>query len=388
MTNFYTLDELDNIKDVQYYIIFGERSNGKSYAVGKRILDNYFKYGHEFVICKRYAEDIKTSICSTMLQPLYDYILGEYGYKIKFYQGRWLAYEDGLDGKLTECETIGYALNISSSDRIKGSQYPNVTTIVFEEFMSMGNMYLDDEVNKFLNVISTIVRNRTDVKIYMLGNAISKHSPYSDALGIQLHRMTHGEIITKEYRDSKNRRTKFAIQRTPNVDVFDTKENINGVVYNVFGNSGVGKMITSGEFETHSYNRIINNITFTENIKLLPKGKYKVFGKNDKLPLVIRYQDYYYRVYRSGEYNNTTYGFREIKEKEITYKNTKYIINNSKYFQGINNIIDLSRYDTKNDKDNEMLNDLVHAYHQKMFVFITDDNGEDVHNAIALSGVC
>lgn len=386
ISKFYSLEELDKIENVQYHIIFGERSNGKSYALGKRVLDNYFKYGEEFVICKRYEEDIKTKICSTMLEPLYDYILDTYGYRIKFYQGRWLCYEDGAEGKLTECKVIGYALSISASDRIKGSQYPRVTTIVFEEFMSQSAMYLNDEVNLFLNVVSTIVRYRTNVKIYMLGNAISKHSPYAESLDIRLHRMKHGEIIVKEYVDKKGRRTKFAIQRTANVDVFDSEENVNNIVYNVFGNSGVGKMITTGEFETHSYNKVVNNITFYENIKHLPKSKYIIVGKEHRLPIVIKYEDYYYRLYMINDIN-TTFAFREIKESEINSKNTKYILNNNKHFKGIANIVNLMTYNCFEKKIDDILNELVQAYKQNNLLFINDDNGEDIHNALTLVGL-
>ena len=34
-------------KDAQYNIIFGERSNGKTYAILKYILDDYCKHGNQ-----------------------------------------------------------------------------------------------------------------------------------------------------------------------------------------------------------------------------------------------------------------------------------------------------------------------------------------------------
>ena len=45
---------LDNILkyDAQYYIIYGERSNGKSYAVDKYIIDKFFKDGKQFAFVK------------------------------------------------------------------------------------------------------------------------------------------------------------------------------------------------------------------------------------------------------------------------------------------------------------------------------------------------
>ena len=66
MNDYYSLDNILKY-EAQYYIIFGERSNGKSYALGKYVLDNYFTKGEEFVICKRYKEDMTTYICERML---------------------------------------------------------------------------------------------------------------------------------------------------------------------------------------------------------------------------------------------------------------------------------------------------------------------------------
>lgn len=379
MSKFYSLDEIDKINDVQYHIIYGERSNGKSYALGKRALDNFFKYGEEFVICKRYEEDMKTKVCSTMLIPLYDYVLENYDHHIKYYQGRWWAYHKDTEGKMIDCKVIGYALSISTSDRIKGSQYPNVTTIIFEEFMSQNALYLPDEVNLFINVVSTIVRNRTNVKVYLLGNAISKHSPYADALSIRLHRLTKGEIIVKEYKDKKGRRTKFAIQRTENVDVFDTEENTKGIVYNVFGNSGVGNMITTGDFETHNYNKHICGVTFSENIKKVPKGKYRIVNNKDRINVLIKYEDYIYSIYRIVNNNEIVFAFREINKKQINSFKYQYIINNKKHYEGLINIVNLNTYSDK-IIDN-LLDEILHAYKQDKFIFLNNDNGEDVNSA-------
>lgn len=382
MTNFYSLDELDKIKHVQYHIIFGERSNGKSYCLGKRVLDNFFKRGEQFVICKRYEEDMKTKICGTMLSPLYDYVEEEYGYKIKFYQGSWWAYPLGTDGKMSECECIGYALAINVCDRLKGSQYPKVKTIIFEEFMSQSASYLVDEVNLFINLVSTIVRNRTDVKIYLLGNAICKHSPYSDALDIRLHRMKKGEIIVKEYQDKKNRRTKFAIQRTENVDVFDTDENTEGVVYNVFGNSGVGNMITTGDFETHKYNIDSCGVTFSECLAELPPYKYTIVSKKHRTEVIIRYEDYFYAIYRVQVGQQVVFAFREIERDKISEKHFSYIMNNKEHFPYLTNINNMLSY--TDGYIDWLLDEMVHSFKQDKYIFLSNDNGEDVNCALTL----
>lgn len=374
---------LDNIlkHDAQYYMIFGERSNGKSYAVDKYILDKFFQDGEQFAFVKRYEDDIKTKYMTEVFTPLEPYILEKYGYRIKFYRGTWLAYEDGTEGKISECKVMGYAFSLNNVNRTKATSYPNVTTILFEEFMSIDCTYLPDELNLFLNLISTIVRYRHNVKIFMLANAISKYSPYSEALGIRLHRLKKGEIITREYKDKKGFVTRFAIERSENVNVFDNNQNTQKIVYNNFGNAGVGKMITSGDFEVHSYPRRIGNVTLDE------LRQYKediIIGKKHALPFVIRYEDYFYRIYLYTR-DKFILGFREVDVKTINYKNTAYIINGVQHIKGIVNITNLAYYDDENI--NRLINIIVACMRQKDFVTLTDDDGENVVNAFRLSGI-
>lgn len=388
---YYSLDSLKGYEDSQYFMIFGERGNGKSFSVARMAIDKFFEQGEEFVIVKRYEDDIKTRIASTMLCDHYEYIEEKYGMKVKFYGGKWLAYECEKSGKLAECITMGYALSISTVDKVKGSQFPRVGTIIFEEFMSMSSDYLTNEVNLFLNLVSTVVRDRINTKIYILGNAISKTSPYSDELGIKLHRMKKGEIIQRKFSDKKGFSTTITIQRCENVNVFDNADNTNKVVFNLFGDKGTGSMITSGDFETGNFHLHVNDVTFDENIKKVKKEcnikKFKCFSKGDILPIVVRYEDYYYRVYMKESNDTLIFGFREIPENKISYENTICIINNRKYFEYIDNINELSTYTSSDEMRNYLLDSFIRSFYQKNVVFMNNDNGQDIHNAMARVGI-
>lgn len=374
---------LDNIlkHDVQYYMIFGERSNGKSFAVDTYIIDKFFEEGKQFAFVKRFEEDIKTKYMSEVFNPLENYILEKYNHRIKFYRGCWLLYEDGTEGKISECKVFGYAFSLANVNRTKATSYPDIDTILFEEFMSIDCSYLPDELNLFLNLISTIVRYRHNVKVFMLANAISKFSPYSSALGIRLHRLKKGEIILKEYTDKKGFKTRFAIERSENVNVFDNNQNTNKIVYNNFGNAGVGQMITSGEFEVHAYPRRIANVTLDE---LRQDKEDIIIGKRHALPFVIRYEDYFYRIYLYSNEKNIL-AFREVDEKSISSKNTLYIINGVHHIKGVVNINNLAYYDDENI--NRLINIFVACMRQKDFITLTDDDGENVTNAFRLSGI-
>lgn len=374
----YSLDRILK-NDVQYYIIFGERSNGKSYAVDKYIIDNFFLKGEQFGFVKRFEEDIKSKYMNEVFNHLEDYILEEYNHRIKFYRGQWLVYEDGLEGRISECKVFGYAFSLANVNRTKATSYPFINTLLFEEFMSIDCRYLDDEVNLLLNLVSTIGRQRTNLKIFMLANAISKYSPYSAALNIKLHRLKKGEIILKEFKDKKGYKTRFAIERSENVNVFDNADNADKIVYNIFGNSGVGQMITSGDFEVHKYKERIDNITFSE---------YKLPGdilinKKDKMPFYIRFEDYYYQIYI--KYNNKyILGFREIDKNRIK---EGFLINGGIVSNNIVNINNVVIFNTFNDTSNKILNIIVNCMRLKDFIVLSDDDGENVVNGFRLGGL-
>lgn len=57
----YNLDNIEKL-GATYNLIYGEKSNGKSYQVKhKRAVENYLKTGNRFVLLRRWREDISTT---------------------------------------------------------------------------------------------------------------------------------------------------------------------------------------------------------------------------------------------------------------------------------------------------------------------------------------
>ena len=50
----------------------------------------------------------------------------------------------------------------------KSNSYPSINTVIFDEFLTR-RFYVPDEFILFMNVLSTIIRLRDNVKIFMLG---------------------------------------------------------------------------------------------------------------------------------------------------------------------------------------------------------------------------
>ena len=374
--------KLDNIlkHDSQYYIIFGSRSSGKSYAVMRYAIDQYFKEGKQFVICKRYDLDLKPRVCETMLVDHYDYVMKNYHAKISFYQGKWLLYSSDLEKRppISECRIIGYALAINTVERSKGSQYPNVGTIIFEEFMSLRGDYLPNEVNLFMNLISTIARNRRDLKIFMLGNAISKFSPYTDAIGIKLHKLMQGEIKTIIFKNGKST-TKFTIERTRNVIVDNNKPS--NISYNVFGTQA-SKMIERGQFETGNYNKFFGNIGFSENINELElSDRYDAIDIDidNYLPIIAVFDDVtFYQLLMGGYRNNRIMGFIPVSKKTLDPNETYILLNGKNVMSDFKEsvcIMDIMRW---NGYGSKMMDRIVDCAMQDRLIFPNDEVGEDV----------
>lgn len=82
----------------------------------------------------------------------------------------------------------GFAIPLSTANILKSSTFENVDTIIFDEFLITRSTYhyLQNEVIQFAELLETIIRLRPNIKILMLGNAISITNPYFDFFRLTL----------------------------------------------------------------------------------------------------------------------------------------------------------------------------------------------------------
>lgn len=206
VTKFYDLKSILS-KNAQYNMIFGERSNGKTYAVLKYALEQRQKDGSQLAIVRRYQDDFTGKRGASMFNAVVSNgevskITGGEWTDIYYYGGRWFLakYED--NHRIIDDTPFAYGFAISSMEHDKSTSYPDIKVILFDEFISR-SAYLTDEFVLFMNVVSTIVRQRTNVKIFMLGNTVNKYCPYFDEMGIKhVRKMQPGAIDVYRYGDS------------------------------------------------------------------------------------------------------------------------------------------------------------------------------------------
>lgn len=234
-----------------YNVIIGERSNGKTYACLKHGIEQYFKDGSQIAIIRRWQTDIRGNRASEIFTALlsnnevYKISKGKYQ-GIYYYGGKFYLCNYGDDGKAiySDKDVLAYPFSLSDTEHNKSISYPNIRTIIFDEFLTR-QVYLPDEFILFMNTISTIVRNRTDVKIFMLGNTVNKYSPYFDEMGLKnIREQEQGTIDVYKYGNSK---LKVAVEYCKSMG--KSKENS---FYFAFENPKL-EMIKTGAWELDIY---------------------------------------------------------------------------------------------------------------------------------------
>lgn len=250
---YYSLNEIEKI-NADYNIIIGERSNGKTYAILEKIIKEAATKKKAGAIVRRYHEDFRGKRGAAFFSAhvanglIEKYTKGEWT-SVYFYAGRWFfsrTYESETGKEITEKadEPFCYAFSLSEMEHDKSTSYPDITIILFDEFLS--RHYLQDEFITFMNTLSTIIRQRTDVKIYMCGNTISHYSPYFQEMGLKhLKSMEQGTIDTYTYGDSS---LIVAVEYCSPTERKEKKSN----KYFAFDNPRL-HMITHGKFELEIY---------------------------------------------------------------------------------------------------------------------------------------
>ena len=156
-------------QELSTFLIIGGRGIGKTTGLNIWDIGDFIKNGNEFVYVRRYIEELKK--CKSMLDPLVNQI-----------QVR------GLSRGIFQWEhnktRIGYGLALTAQGSFKsGVDFTKVNTMIFDEaILPRGGAYryLDNEIEMLLELISTVFRDRTGYRIFILGNNADIFNPYFD----------------------------------------------------------------------------------------------------------------------------------------------------------------------------------------------------------------
>lgn len=213
----YSIKNIDK-KGAQFNIIWGERSNGKSYQVKHEkavcqflngsntymydykidtVIEKVINKGSRFILMRRLKDEIKTANIEQYFQDVDVMKLTEGKYNlITIYRNRlYLSYYNYETTKTTRGDCIGYVVALSTEQNYAGASYLDVTDIIFEEFMSR-SVYLPHEPDKLMNFYCTVDRKRGTTRMWLVGNSISRVCPYIYDWNLQdiILNMKQGEI--------------------------------------------------------------------------------------------------------------------------------------------------------------------------------------------------
>lgn len=215
---YYNIDEIRS-KGCTYNLIFGEKSNGKSYQVKLKImLENYLKTGRRFMLMRRWDADIKNNWIESYFSNMDIESLTNKKYNtIIKYRNEILFANNIIDKegsiKTKKGEKCGYAIPLSLEQHYSSADFTDCDDIILEEFMERGS-YLPNEVAKFTAFYSTVDRKRGTTRVWLIGNTVTKANPYIYEWGLQskINAMKQGDIITLSLPNSEGEPITMAIE--------------------------------------------------------------------------------------------------------------------------------------------------------------------------------
>lgn len=285
---YYNFDKLFSYNFLIAFVI-GERGVGKSFNSKLAVLKKFIRTGEQFLYIRRYKTELDTA-----LSNFWDDLQAN-GYfddlKLEVKKSKMLT------KFLCDGEVCGYAVPLSTANILKSTPFPNVSTIIFDEFLlDTGGTYryLKHEVTMFLDVIESVGRLRDNLKVILLGNALNVHaSPYFAYWDLELPQngsefrtFKDGAIVVNYIRNLEYRKAKKAskfgklidgteygkyaidnevlrennsfIQKRPNSSVFEAVIIVNGISLGIW-NGHDGYMYLSEKYDPNTVFKFVFN---------------------------------------------------------------------------------------------------------------------------------
>lgn len=250
---FYSSEKIDETGAL-YRIIFGERTNGKTFAILYKGLVDYINNNHMLCYIRRWQDDIKTSragnlflnfemneIAGNIIEKLTNGEFNSYKYNMRNF---YLVHRNEV-GEIDKEDVSPFcrAFAVSDWEHDKSTPHPRAHYILFDEFLTRSH-YLADEYTKYNNLLSTIIRNRGDLIIYMVANSVNFDSPYFTEMGLKhVREMKQGDIDVYQFTEDLSVAVEYCK---------DTSEGKESNKYFAFDNPAL-KMMTSGTWQTEVY---------------------------------------------------------------------------------------------------------------------------------------
>lgn len=172
-----------------FNFVVGGRGLGKTYGAQKTFIRKAIKTGEQFMYVRRYDEELKISKKTFFAAVESEF--PDWDFRVNGAEAQCTPhleqYPDETESefnarrKSRTWDTIGFFQALSMGQKSKSTAFPDVTTIIFDEFIietGTQSRYLKDELTSFLNLYSTVDRNQDKTRVIFLANSVSIMNPY------------------------------------------------------------------------------------------------------------------------------------------------------------------------------------------------------------------
>lgn len=184
------------------YIVFGERSAGKSYSVFKGLFDEYNATGAQFAYMRTREDYLirgRAWAAVANIKPYVEKTLWKEEANLNYYSGQYRKQELGRNGKWMY-KPCGYSLSIASWMKYKSNGFDEVKTIFLDEFIEDDDtttiipLSTSEFLKGYSQQLSTIIRRRKDVKVVACANSINPKSPLFVYYNIDARKLEQGKV--------------------------------------------------------------------------------------------------------------------------------------------------------------------------------------------------
>lgn len=189
-----------------FNFIVGGRGIGKTFSFKRYVIDKFLKSGDQFIYVRRYKTELRGR---TEFFADVQHYYPNHDFRI-FGNRAQVSPVGARDDKKRAWADMGFFIALSIAQNEKSVPYPNVKTILFDEFIiEKGNtQYISDEYDKFSNFFSTVDRAQDKTRVFFMANSVSIHNPYFLALKIRPDQLgevgkSHGGFVAYHFPDSE-----------------------------------------------------------------------------------------------------------------------------------------------------------------------------------------
>ena len=231
----------------------------------------------------------------------------------------WTTKPDGNQGGsfLYKGKQAGFYSTILKMNK-KGSEYPNVDTIIFDEFIpQQGEKLLADEYNSFFAMVLSVCNYIKPVHVYMLANVVSLYNPYLLNIGYMYYGQ---EFWTKEDPNQLGMANASVVQYCKT----DPR------LLNVFQNSPWGRALYGTKYGDHAlYNESLSEDSeFIAKKSRFSKCVFCFLSEATEFSvwLDMLVNPYVFYVSKSKPSDNVEHYVLNYKERGIGYKSTNELM--------------------------------------------------------------